>query len=56
MFTNMLTMGQVVLLDPKSIVHAYGHVCKPAHKAIIHKIIGKLGKFKQAMRDVVRGP
>ena len=51
MFTNMLTMGQVVSwIASQSCMHMGS-----AHKAILCKIMDKLRKIKQAMHDVLRG-
>ena len=61
MFTNMLTIGQVVSWIPsQSCMHV--NTCANwrngtcAHKAILYRIIDKLWKLKQAMHHALCGP
>ena len=61
MFTNMLTMGQVLPWIPsQSCMHVgtcgEGRNGAPAHRTILDEIVDKLGNLKQAMHDVHRGP
>ena len=58
MFTNILTMGQVLPCIPsESCNHmgtcAKGRIAARAHKAILYKIVDMLAKFRQAMHDVI---
>ena len=60
MFTNMLTMGQVIPCIPSQLCMHRGTCANSrngarAHKAILHKIVYVLGKIKQAMHNVLRG-
>ena len=59
MFTNMLTMGEVL---PWMVVnHACiwarlqkGRVGASAHKALLYKIVDSLGKMNETIQDVLR--
>ena len=58
MFTNILTLGQVLPLIPsQSCMHmggcAKGRFGAGALKAILYKIVDRLGEMKQAMHDVL---
>ena len=59
MFTNILTMGQVLPWIPsQSCMHmgtcAKGRIGAHAYKAILYIIVDKVGKIKQAMHAVLR--
>ena len=57
MFTNILTMGQVVpWIRSEPCMHmgtcAKGRIGAPALEAIFYRIVGMLGKIKQAMHNI----
>ena len=59
MFTNILTMGQVLPWIPSQSCMHMGTCAKcrigaRAHKAILYKTVDMLGKTKQAIHDVPR--
>ena len=52
--------GSSRALNPKLVMHAYGHVCKmknwtPAHKAISYEMIDNLGEIAQQMYTGLTG-